>query len=142
MAILNYTTSIKCEKTIMEIQQCLVKHGATKIVTDYSNQIPVSVTFCLILNDNLVAFSLPSNYRGVLKSMKSDNKIPRKLITEEQALKVSWRIIKNWVEAQMAIVEAQLADVAEVFLPYAVTKSGSTLYKEIGSSGILMLQEG
>jgi hypothetical protein len=34
MAILNYTTSIKCEKTIMEIQQCLVKHGATKIVTD------------------------------------------------------------------------------------------------------------
>ncbi len=140
MAILNYTTSIACEKTIMEIQKCLVKHGATKIVTDYIDQTPTAVTFCLILNGNLTAFSLPANYLGVLKSMKSDSKIPRRLLTDEQALKVSWRIIKNWVEAQMAIVEAQLADMAEVFLPYAITKSGTTLYKEIESNGMLMLK--
>ena len=142
MAILNYTTSIACEKTIMEIQKCLVKHGATKIVTDYTDQTPIAVTFCLILNGNLVAFSLPANYSGVLKSMKSDSKIPRRLLTDEQALKVSWRIIKNWVEAQMAIVEAKLADVAEVFLPYAITKNGITLYKEIESNGMLMLKGG
>ena len=142
MAILNYTTSISCEKTIMEIQKCLVKHGATKIVTDYTDQTPTAVTFCLILNENLTAFSLPANYSGVLKSMKSDSKIPRRLLTDEQALKVSWRIIKNWVEAQMAIVEAQLADVAEVFLPYAITKSGTTLYREIESNGMLMLKGG
>ncbi len=142
MAILNYTTSIASEKTIMEIQKCLVKHGATKIVTDYTDQTPTAVTFCLILNGNLTAFSLPANYSGVLKSMKSDSKISRRLLTDEQALKVSWRIIKNWVEAQMAIVEAQLADVAEVFLPYAITKSGTTLYKEIESNGMLMLKGG
>ena len=142
MAILNYTTSIASEKTIMEIQKCLVKHGATKIVTDYIDQTPTAVTFCLILNGNLTAFSLPANYLGVLKSMKSDSKIPRRLLTDEQALKVSWRIIKNWVEAQMAIVEAQLADMAEVFLPYAITKSGTTLYKEIESNGMLMLKGG
>ncbi len=140
MAILNYTTSIKAEKTIMEIQECLVKHGATKIVTDYSYQIPTALTFCLMLNDNLVAFSLPANYNGVLKSMRKDKKVPKRLLTDEQALKVSWRIIKTWVEAQMAIVEARLADVAEVFLPYAVTKSGNTLYREIESNGMLMLQ--
>ena len=44
MAILNYTTSISCEKTIGEIMKCLVKHGATKIVTDYSENIPSAVT--------------------------------------------------------------------------------------------------
>jgi hypothetical protein len=142
MAILNYTTSIKCEKTIMEIQQCLVKHGATKIVTDYNNQIPVAVTFCLQLNGNMVAYSLPANYKGVLNSMKKDPKVPRKLVTDEQALKVSWRIIKDWVEAQMALVEAELAEMAEVFLPYAITKNGNTLYKEIGNLGLLMLKEG
>lgn len=140
MAILNYTTSIACEKTIMEIQKCLVMHGATKIVTDYTDQIPTALTFCLILNDNLTAFSLPANYSGVLRSMRNNPKVPRRLITDEQALKVSWRIIKNWVEAQMAIVEAQLADVAEVFLPYAITKNGTTLYKEIESNGMLMLK--
>jgi len=140
MAILNYTTSISCEKTIGEIMKCLVKHGATKIVTDYSENIPSAVTFCIKLNDNLVAFALPANYEGVLKAMQKDSKVPRRLLTKEQALRVSWRIVKDWVEAQMAIVEANLADLAEVFLPYAITKTGTTLYKEIKNNGMKMLQ--
>ena len=142
MAILNYTTSISSEKTIGEIMKCLVKYGATKIVTDYNGTIPCAVTFCLNLNNSLIAFALPANYDGVLKAMKKDNKVPRRLLTEEQALRVSWRIVKNWVEAQMAIVEAQLADITEVFLPYAITKSGTTLYKEIQNNGMKMLQSG
>lgn len=125
----------------MEIQQVLVRHGATKIVTDYSNQIPSAITFCLDMNGQVAAFSLPANYSGVLKSMKSDSKVPKRLLNEDQALKVSWRIVKNWVEAQMALVDAQLADVAEVFLPYAITKNGNTLYKEIGSTNVLLLSE-
>lgn len=54
-------------------------------------------------------------------------------------MRTSWRIIKDWVEAQMAITEAGLADVAEVFLPYAITK-GTTLYKSIKSNGMMMLE--
>ena len=141
MGILNYTTQIKSEKTIMEIQQILVKHGATKIVTDYEGTQPKAVTFCLILNGNVVGFSLPANYSGVLKAMKKDPKIPNRLLTEDQAIRVSWRIIKDWVEAQMALVQAELADVAEVFLPYAITKTGNTLYNEIEKTGMLMLQQ-
>lgn len=141
MAILNYTTSIDCEKTISEIQKCLVKHGAMKIVTDYKDQLPCSVTFCLLLNGNPVGFVLPANYSGVLRAMERDKKIPRRNCTKEQALKVSWRIVKDWVEAQLAIVEAELADMAEVFLPYAITKNGNTMYKEVQGNGMLMLQQ-
>jgi len=142
MGILNYTTSIKTDKTISEIQRCLVDHGATKIVTDYSHRMPTGLTFCLSINDSLVAFNLPSNYRGVLKSMENDRKVPRKYVNEDQALRTSWRIIKTWVEAQMALVEANLADVAEVFLPYAVTKNGQTLYNEIQQGELKLLQQG
>jgi hypothetical protein len=71
-----------------------------------------------------------------------DKKVPRSKCNEAQAQKVAWRIVKDWVEAQMAIVEAQLADMAEVFLPYAITKSGTTLYKEVQGNGMLMLQSG
>lgn len=140
MSILNYTTSIKCEKSISEIQKCLVAHGAYKIVTDYKNGTPSAVTFCVVFNNNTIGFSLPANYEGVLKAMKNDRKIPRSKCNIEQSQKVAWRIIKNWVEAQMAIVEAQLADLTEVFLPYAITKNGTTLYKEVQSNGMLMLQ--
>lgn len=140
MAILNYTTSISHEKTISEIMKCLVRHGATKIVADYKGQVPVAITFCLSVKNSLIAFSLPANYNGVLNAMRRDHNVPRRLLTEEQALKVSWRIVKNWVEAQMAIVEAELAQIEEVFLPYAITKSGMTLYDELNSNGMRMLQ--
>lgn len=131
MPILNYTTSIESEKTIAEITKILVKHGANKIVADYKDGIPSGVTFCLMVDGNMLGFCLPANYEGVLAAMKKDPKVPGRACTKEQALRVSWRIVKDWVEAQMAIVEAKLADVAEVFLPYAITKSGNTLYQEI-----------
>jgi hypothetical protein len=141
MAILNYTTKIDSIKTIGEITQCLVAHGAKKIVSDYDDDgIPVQVTFHLMINDTLVAYTLPANYNGVLKAMERNKKISRPMCTKEQAIRVSWRIIKDWVEAQMAIVEADLADMAEVFLPYALTKKGTTLYQEIKDSpGVLMI---
>lgn len=141
MAILNYTTAINCERSIGEIQKCLVAHGAHKIVTDYISGVPSSVTFCLTFNGNLVAFSLPANFSGVLRAMQNDKKVPRSKCTEEQAQKIAWRIIKDWVEAQCAIIDAQLADVAEVFLPYAITQNGNTLYKEFQGGKLLMLQQ-
>jgi hypothetical protein len=122
--------------------KCLVKHGAMKIVSDYDGQTPSALTFCLQIKGTLIAFSIPSNYKGVLTAMENDRKIPRRMCTKEQALKVSWRIVKDWIEAQMAIVEAQLADIAEVFLPYAITKSGNTLYQEIQQTGMKMLKQG
>lgn len=139
MAILNYTTSIESEKTIAEIQKCLVKHGATKITTDYEEGIASAVTFCLMINDNFVGFSLPANYSGVLRAMEKDRKVSRKYCNRSQAQRVAWRIVKDWVEAQMAIVQAELADMAEVFLPYVVRPSGTTLYKEMKENGMKLL---
>lgn len=139
MPILNYTTKIDSTNTIAEITNCLIRHGANKIVTDYEGSVPIAVTFWLIVNDNMVAFSLPCNYAGVLKVMEKDHNVPYKFKNKAQAVRVSWRIIKSWVDAQMAIVEAQLVDMAEVFLPYAVTKNGSTLYKEIKNGSMNLL---
>lgn len=100
MPILNYTTSIPFEKTIGEITTVLVNHGAQKIVVDYQDKVPSAITFCLVVNDRLVAYCLPSNHTGVLAAMKKNRKVPGRLCTTEQALRVSWRILKDWVEAQ------------------------------------------
>ena len=139
MPIKNYTTSVDFEKTIGEITKCLREHGVEKITTDYTDKIPTGVTFCVNVKGTLVAFLLPANYEGVLKSMQNSNRVPRKMCTKEQALRVSWRIVKDWVVAQMAIVEAEMVDMAEVFLPYAITKNGTTLYKEIQNNGMKLL---
>ncbi|OJJ21395.1 hypothetical protein BKI52_12615 [marine bacterium AO1-C] len=141
MPILNYTTGIKTEKTLGEIRQILVNHGATKIVTDYQNKIPVSVTFAIELDGRLVPYSLPANHKGVLNAMQKDIKIPKRYKTEEQAVRVSWRIIKDWIEAQMALIDAHLAEMTEVFLPYLITKKGNTLYTEFKEKGTFLLDK-
>lgn len=72
MAILNYTTSIDYEKSISEIQKCLVKRGASKITTDYSGGMPFAVTFCLNINGRIAGFSLPANYTEEIKMCDND----------------------------------------------------------------------
>ena len=44
-----------------------------------------------------------------------------------QAVRIAWRIVKDSVEAQMALVQTQMVTTAEVFLPYAVMRDGRTL---------------
>lgn len=136
MPILNYTTKIDYYKTLTEIQQLLAKAGAKKVVIDNdSSNLPIALTFCLEWNGIMTAFALPCNFEGVLKAMKRSSKVPRSLCTEEQALRVGWRIVKDWTASQVAIVDAQLCSMAEVFLPYVVSKEGKTLFKYMDEGG-------
>jgi hypothetical protein len=142
MPILNYTTKIDSYKTITEIQQILAKGGANKMIVDNDHMgNPIALTFCINWNGMLTAFQLPCNFEGVLRAMKKSSKVPRSLCSEEQALRVGWRIVKDWVEAQLAIVEAQLSSLPEVFLPYAVTKNGTTLYRHLDQDRTLLLPD-
>lgn len=139
MAILNYTTKIDPFKTCSEIQICLAKHGANQILTEIDNGLLVGISFRCQIENNFVSFRLPCNYEGVLNAMKKDRKVPNSLCTKEQALRVSWRILKDWIEAQMAIIEAQLATLPQVLLPYAITKSGETLFEKVSNDRNLLL---
>lgn len=139
MAILNYTTTIDPFKTIGEIQAILVKHGASNISVDYVNSSPSALTFLINLNGEFVNFRLPSNHTGVYKALCKDKDVPKRYKTEEQARKVAWRIVKDWVEAQMAIIQAGLATLPEVFLPYAVVANGQTLYESVSQNGMKFL---
>lgn len=139
MSILNYTTKIDSYKTIAEIQKILSVKGAQKIIMDNDQAgTPIGLTFIIDWNGP-VAFSLPCKYEGVLNAMKRDKKVPRSACTMEQALRVGWRILKNWIEAQLAIVESEMAYLPEVFLPYAVTKTQRTLFDHISGDSSLLL---
>lgn len=47
----------------------------------------------------------------------------------EQAERVAWRIVKDWVEAQMAILESEMVQMDEIFLPYMLSSSGQTVFE-------------
>lgn len=143
MPLLNYTTQIDAFKTISEISQLLAKAGASAVMHDYDdNGSIVALSFKIKLNDNDIAFRLPTDWHPVLEVLKQDSRVPARLVTKEQALRVAWRITKDWIAAQVAFIETMMVTTAQVFLPYAVTANGQSLYEYVGQNTTLLLGEG
>ena len=138
MPLLNYTTKISTDKTVSEIQKCLTTHGATAILAEYDDQGMITqISFQIALEGQRIGFKLPSDWRPVLQILENEKKVPRHFCNKEQAIRVSWRILKAWIEAQMAIVETKMVKLDQVFLPYAVGKDGRTMYETIKSGNLL-----
>ena len=136
MPLLNYTTKIDVEKTIGEIQRMLGKAGAMKIMTDYDEGVISALSFALNVNGQTIGFRLPCDWRPVqevLKRHKANTSGRKdKIKTDQvQSVRVAWRIVKDWVEAQLALVETQMVKTEQVFLPYMVVKGGKTLYENM-----------
>src|SRR5262245_34956540 len=123
--LLNYTTEIDPIRTAGEIMGLLAAKGAQSIMVDYYQGEPVGLSFKMLVNDNEVFFKLPCNVEGAKQAMKR-MKIPPRYQSGDQARRTAWRIVKNWVEAQLAIIDCGQAQMAEVFLPYALTSNGQT----------------
>lgn len=133
MALLNYTTQIEAVKTVGEIQGILAGHGAKSIKTDYSNDGQVeALSFLVLTPHGEVGIRLPIEPDAVLKVLTEQNRlgrVPRRYINRAQAVRVAWRIVKDWVAAQMAILETEMVKMEQIFLPYVITQGGQTLYE-------------
>ena len=144
MPILNYTTSISTDKTVGEIQRMLARAGAQAVLAEYDRErVLSSLSFRIEYKGALVSFRLPAQLDPIYVLMQRDRKVPRKLKTREQAARVAWRIIKDWVEAQLAIVEAEQCEMCEVFLPFAQhPKTGQTLFAQLANNNFKLLAHG
>lgn len=132
MALLNYTTSIEVHKTLGEIQKTLVTHGARKIMYDYDdNGHVLSLCFSITTSDGDKGIRLPANVPAIFEVLKQQKKAGKIKTNPDyaQAERVAWRIVKDWVEAQMAILEAQMVQIDEIFLPYMINKNGQTFFQ-------------
>lgn len=126
MAIKNYTTKVPASKTVGEIQAILAKHGASQISIYYGEGGAVlGITFTL--NDAYGAhnFRLPSRV-DAMKTVLKEQKVK---CTDEHAERVAWRNIKDWIDAQIALMETGQAQASEVMMPYMLDDTGKTLYE-------------
>jgi hypothetical protein len=143
LAILNYTTEISVEKTAAEIQTKLVKARAKAVLCEYSPEgVLTGIAFQIDTQHGLLAFKLPANIDGVFNAMRQDKKLQPRYKKKAQAARIAWRIIKDWVEAQLAIIEAGVATLPQVFLPYAQTGDGRTVYERFEKQGLQALTYG
>jgi hypothetical protein len=141
MPILNYTTKIAPEKTAIEIQKKLVSAGARGIMTQFDeNGVMIGITFQIDGPLGPLYYNLPANIDKVYVVLQNSG-IERRYRNREQASRVAWRIIKDWIEAQIALVETEMVEMAEVFLPYMQTDNGETVYRRLENNNFLLTHD-
>lgn len=135
MPLLNYTTKVDIFTTLGQIQGMLVKHGAKKILQEYDEEGHITaVSFQINTPQGLQAVRLPASVDAVHRVLtKQKVKCDR-----EQAERVAWRIVKDWVEAQMAILESEMVTMDEIFLPYMLDNKGNTVYSLFANNTLLL----
>ncbi len=141
MAILNYTTTVDSFKTVSEIEYILMKHKAKSIMKNYDGESITGLSFLIDTGFQQVPVKLPVKVDECLKVLKKEKREnPRKQIkdTREQAERVAWRILKDWVEAQMALLDIEMVRFEEIFLPYIETKNGQTIYERLEGEQFLL----
>lgn len=119
-----------------------MSRGARNISKEYANGKVVSVFFSI---DNPtgglpLCIRLPSNEDGVyqvlLKQRKRYVDYKVKEAVREQAKRTAWKLVQDWVEVQMSLVEMQQAEILQVFMPYLwneqAAKSLYSIVKEAG----------
>lgn len=126
MAIKNYTSKVGVYESLGEIQGALAAHGARQIMVEYDGDGKVmALAFSIESPLGRRAFSLPANVEGVRAVMAKQGVKD----INGQAERTAWRNVRDWVLAQMAIIEAGMAQMDEVFLPYLTNGNGQTLYQ-------------
>jgi hypothetical protein len=143
-SVANYTTSISVEKTVGEISALLAEARAMAILSEYDQGFLSAISFRIKTEFGILTFRLPANIEGVHAILLRSKKIPSALRTKDQARRVAWRIILHWLDAQLAIVQAGVVKLEQVFLPYAQDASGVTLYDHLKDRkfGEYLLMEG
>lgn len=129
MSLLNFTTKVPVEKTMSEVTTLLVKSGARQVMTEYdADGSPSGLTFSVQTALGARGFTLPVEAKAIEKILSSNP--DRRAHGTEQSHRVAWRIIKDWLEAQLALIETEMVTFDQVMLPYMRSVDGGTFYDE------------
>ena len=142
MPILNYTTSVPVSRTVSQIQAKLVEHGARAVMMEYDDRGRIeALAFKVNTVKGDLPIRLPIDTKATLRVLQRQHynrEIPGRYANEDHAYRVAWRIIKDWIEAQMSLLETEMVRMEEIFLPYVITGSGETIYQVMAGKHFLL----
>lgn len=125
MPIKNYTTRVRADQSINEIIVALKRLKVRGVQTEYDDRgNPSALAFTIDTEWGRRAYLLPANIEGVAETLRRQEVDPRLLPVD-----IAWRTIKDWVVAQVALLEAGAGTMEQVMLPFMRDESGRTVYE-------------
>jgi hypothetical protein len=146
--IKNYTSEVSANRSVLHIEERLVKNKAKKIQKTYSEDgqgTLIGIAFLISVDGKDLPFQLPARIDRVETVLREQYKRPRsdtfKKI-KEQAERTAWKLISDWVDIQMSMVELDQADLVEVFMPYLYDYQKERSFFDIWKNkGFAMLED-
>ncbi len=105
----------------------LARAKAKRITLDYDGGAPSAIWFTCDTQLGEREFALPANLQAVQTTLRRQN-VQLRYQSREHAARVAWRIVNDWLEAQLAIIESGMVTLDEVMLPYMLLENRRTVY--------------
>lgn len=136
MFLKNYTSEIAADTTIARIERLVVNAGATGVQKLYIGGICSAIVFEIEFEAGKpLRVKLPANVEHCLNALWDDYSKstvrPRKSKDDflDQATRTAWKLVQDWAEVQISLVQLKQVEFLEVFLPYVY--DGKQTYYEM-----------
>jgi hypothetical protein len=142
MALKNYTTKVPANRSVQEIQDMLQKAGAIGVLLEYEKGTGriEGLSFQIEFDGKKMGFKLPLQWREAQKVLANEGN--SRANDDDYAYRVAWRIMRDWVDVQVALITIKQVQLVQVFLPYAIQKNGNTVFENIVENPNLLLGDG
>ena len=142
--IKNYTSTVPSERSIAHIERRLVEHSARNIMKEYgANGELAGIYFIVQMDGREVPYKLPAKIDRVGEALMKAKRRPRADTRKKvlaQAERTAWKLIADWVDVQMSLIELEQAEFAEVFLPYTYDAGKrETFFERVKAGGYKLL---
>lgn len=144
MNLKNYTSSVPVISSITRIEHRLAQAGAMYVTKSYEKERPIGMIFQMPVNDIPMTFKLPAKSDKVFEHMIKQRSRPPKASQREairmQADRTSWKILSDWIDIQVSLIQLDQAEAVEVFLPYIFDgRNNRTLYESMKENNFKLL---
>jgi len=147
----NYTSSVPVERTIMQIEKVLSKYDVMRVAKEYKNGEVSALTFTVLnpVTNKELRVRLPANPAGVASALERQYKVThtRKIsdtalrTIQAQAARTAWKLMQDWLEVQLSLIEMEQAEFTEIFLPYFLVLKDTTYYQQLKQENFRALPE-
>lgn len=154
MFLKNYTSDVPVSQTIARIETVLLRAGVSTIAKEYGpNQQTVAVTFSIAASADkpMLSVRMPADVAAAQNALWLDYVDGEKLSSDgnsvwynarkkktrkdflEQGERTAWKLVQDWIEVQISMIQLHQADVVQVFLPY-IWDGRNTFYQRLKNS--------
>jgi len=134
----NYTTKVSAIQSINEIQVALVTHGAAGILFEYEKETGkiAALKFRMVIKGQDMMFKMPVEWREFQAVLQQQE--VKRADDDEYVYRVAWRILRDWIMAQMAIYEAKNVSIPQLLLGFGMYNESLTVYQAIQEKGLFL----